>query len=76
MKIIVRGRIFEETTRQFSCQECGSVMEATIAELGPVQSDQRDGDYYVVRCPVCRKNIYLDAAAVRTGDDTERGRYR
>lgn len=65
MKIIFYGRSEENTTREIWCQECESVMEATIAELGPVQPDQRDGDYYAITCPVCKRKIYLDAEAVR-----------
>jgi C4-type Zn-finger protein len=77
VKIIFYGRTNEETKREIWCPECESIMETTIAEMGPVHPDQRDGDYYTVTCPVCRKNIYLSAEAVNNNTLYKpRGRYR
>lgn len=65
MEIIFYGRVLEDTTREFSCMECSSVMRAKVSELGAIHPDQRDGDYYMITCPVCKSKIYLDVAAVR-----------
>lgn len=77
MKVIFYGRAKEETKREIWCPNCESLMEATIAELGPVNYDQRDGDYYVITCPVCSKKIYLNVDAVRNNTlYSPKGRYR
>lgn len=77
MKIIIYGRTKENTKREIWCGECESLMEVTISELGPIQYDQRDGDYYVIVCPVCGNKVYLDAEAVRNNTlYNPRGRHR
>ena len=65
MKVIFNGKENEDTTREFCCQQCESILEASIAEFGQVHSDPRDGAYYNITCPVCKSVLFISAEGVR-----------
>ncbi|MGJ7500088.1 hypothetical protein ACSFBF_06985 [Variovorax sp. ZT5P49] len=56
MKIISRGKLPDLQPIQAECGYCHTVVEFTRQEARHV-SDQRDGDYYSLACPVCSKEI-------------------
>jgi uncharacterized C2H2 Zn-finger protein len=56
VKIIKRGEVPDLKPIRFECSHCTSVFEATRQEARRV-SDQRDGDYWDVRCPVCTRQV-------------------
>jgi ribosomal protein S27E len=56
MEIIKRGVIPEERVYYAKCGYCESELRFRRSEAKYV-SDQRDGDYLVVKCPVCSKSI-------------------
>jgi hypothetical protein len=56
MKIIKRGKVDKEKSATFDCHACRSKLEAEASE-GVLMPDQRDGDYYLFRCPVCQAGI-------------------
>lgn len=56
MKIIYRGVDPEDRLIQAECINCKTRVEFTPPEAEYV-SDQREGDFYRVACPVCGKPI-------------------
>ena len=60
MKIITPGRIPENIEIRATCNHCKTVFEFTPKEA-TIRSDQRDGDYYEVCCPMCVKLVTKDA---------------
>jgi RNase P subunit RPR2 len=55
MKIIKRGKgSLTDKAARFTCNECGSLIEAKKSE-GKFEGEQKDGFYYVMRCPNCKK---------------------
>lgn len=56
MKIIVRGKPPESKPMRMTCSHCATVVELLPSEARYV-SDQRDGDYYSLKCPVCTREI-------------------
>lgn len=60
MKIIKEGKLPEKKTYKTSCSNCGTEFEFKQEEAEFV-SDQRDGDYLKIHCPLpgCAKLQYL-----------------
>lgn len=56
MKIIRRGQPPEQKTYFATCNHCKTEIEFERSEARYV-SDQRDGDFLEVKCPVCSKPI-------------------
>lgn len=60
MKIITPGRLPDLIEIRAACSNCGTVFEFTPKEATR-QSDQRDGGYYEIPCPLCGKVVTRDA---------------
>ena len=60
MKIITPGRLPDLIEIRATCNHCKTVFEFTPREA-TLRSDQRDGDYYEVHCPLCGKVVTRDA---------------
>ncbi len=60
MEILRRGKPKAEDTFTAECVQCGTQVRFKRSEATFVP-DQRDGDYYTVKCPVCSGLIYVDA---------------
>lgn len=43
----------------FNCDECNSKLEASPSDF-KYKLDQRDGDALICRCPVCKKDNWID----------------
>lgn len=56
MKIIRRGQIPAKRTHRVTCMWCDTLFEFQEIEAEKVY-DQRDGSYFKIQCPVCRKEI-------------------
>ena len=56
MEIINRGKLPSERVYTATCTNCGSVLRFTHAEATH-HSDQRDGNFVSVKCPVCHHNV-------------------
>jgi hypothetical protein len=56
MKIINRGTPPETKPMRMECNHCKTVVELLPPEARYV-SDQRDGDYYSLKCPVCAREM-------------------
>lgn len=61
MEIISRGQIPTKliTTK---CHNCDTVFRFNKRVEANYISDDRDGDYYSLRCPLCREPVKVDAA--------------
>jgi RNase P subunit RPR2 len=57
MKIITKGQIPGERIHRATCNHCGTVFEFSQKEA-TIQSDQRDGDYMTILCPLCNIAVY------------------
>ena len=55
MRIIKAGRPKRAIAR-FECRECGCVFEAERCEYR-IETDYRNGHYYVCPCPTCGKDV-------------------
>lgn len=64
MKIIKKGLVPEELPVQVTCNHCRSILEFLITEAR-FTSDQRDGDFYTINCPVCHHDINIQASVAR-----------
>ena len=61
MKIIKHGKKANDDKKKFksSCDSCGCVVECNRGEIHWTM-DQRDGDYWWVKCPECSHHIYFN----------------
>lgn len=57
MKIIERGTMPGDRDWQATCTHCRTRFEFKQSE-GEFHTDQRDGDYVTVKCPVCTQTCY------------------
>lgn len=64
MRIIEKGKIPEEIEHTTTCGNCKTKF-AFMAKEARFQADQRDGDFYQIDCPVCKKIISVDASFFR-----------
>jgi hypothetical protein len=64
MRVIKPGKRPEDEEIELTCGHCGAVIAVVISEMECVP-DQRDGDYYSIRCPMCQRRINRDARALR-----------
>lgn len=62
MTIIVKkyGKMAEYRQRDATCNNCGTEFEFSGADARIVH-DARDGNAYVLPCPVCRRECWIDA---------------
>ena len=71
MKVIYNGlKEKEEMLYELHCIHCDSVFECNGKELGAINRDDRDGDYYTINCPVCNKILYINADAITNNKNT------
>jgi len=56
MRIIHRGKPINEKVYEKMCYKCKSVIEFSGGEARR-RSDQREGDYLEIECPVCGDKI-------------------
>lgn len=62
MKIIKPGCLTDKSVHRGTCQFCGCVIEFERWEAR-FQSDQRDGDALIMKCPTCNREIWCDVKA-------------
>lgn len=65
MEIIVRGKLPEEDEYEATCYRCRTVFRFQRVEARYV-SDQREGDYLSIACPVCKAKNSVDVEKGRT----------
>jgi len=59
MKILKKGCLPKERRHVATCDNCRTKFEFQEGEAKMV-SDQRDGDYLEVKCPLCKDGICVD----------------
>jgi len=57
MEILFRGQLPELKVYEATCTHCETVISFVRSEA-LYRSDQRDGDYLIIKCPVCSNSIY------------------
>ena len=62
MRVIKKGKLPGDRLRIESCDYCGCEFEFAEKEARYV-SDFRDGDALVIRCPTCKKDVWIAARA-------------
>jgi primosomal protein N' len=63
--VLKRGKPQEQLTHIVMCRGCDSRLRFHRKEAELV-CDQRDGDYYKIKCPVCGGAVTLDAGQAET----------
>jgi len=66
MKVIRSALEEEHKSKRIKCQHCDSELEITSADVSFV-FDQRDGDYAVLQCPCCHRQINIQASLLPKG---------
>ena len=61
MKIIERGTDPKTVPIRATCNHCRTVFEFHPIEA-KYNSDQRDGDFYSIDCPVCKRTVTKNAS--------------
>lgn len=56
MKIIKQGKLPEDKTYSGECNHCECEFEFQAKEA-KYTTDQRDGDFYSIACPTCRRPV-------------------
>lgn len=56
VRILVPGRVPEEAPMDAKCGHCGCQFQFTAQDAKRV-SDQRDGDFWSIACPTCRRPV-------------------
>ena len=60
MRVIKEGFIPEEYIYQATCNHCKTEIEFAAKEAKRT-NDQRDGDFYTVKCPLCGREVHKAA---------------
>lgn len=73
IEIISRGVPDSEKLAEFSCGDCRTTMRAKKSD-GDYIFDQRDGDAIKFKCPVCKRDIWVNVKSFKIPDQiTGRG---
>lgn len=57
---VIKARVSPNNKpRRFDCRDCKSTLEFVPATQ-KVHLDQRDGDYYKIKCPECGNENYIN----------------
>jgi len=64
MKILERGQIPNEQLYEIRCTKCRTLFQFQQQEA-KYHSDQRDGDYLMIDCPVCKEPASTAVRRVR-----------
>lgn len=64
MKILRNGRRNNPpwVGKKVTCDECGCKLKLEKGDRVKLVQDQRDGDYYKLKCPSCGNPITIDAS--------------
>lgn len=68
MRIIRRGELPEEKEYEYTCKNCSTYFVFYKKEVK--KETTRNEHYYIVRCPLCKKDIFIDYHALRTYEPT------
>jgi len=58
IEILTKGTPKSEIKYELRCHDCGTVFTCQKIDM-QFHSDQRDGDYTTINCPICSKKVYF-----------------
>lgn len=62
MKVVKKGKMGEPwVNRKVTCESCTAKIKLEAGDSVRLVSDQRDGNYYELKCPECGESITIDA---------------
>lgn len=62
MEIVKRGQLPGDEVHECTCRNCRSVLRFKAGDVARV-FDQRDGDFYRFKCPVCEQDVTVGVNA-------------
>jgi hypothetical protein len=65
IKIVRRGELPEEKIYRGTCSYCKTEFTFNGSD-GKFRSDQRDGDYYEIDCPLCCRGVFASTTPVKS----------
>lgn len=68
MKIIRAGKLPEQREYRTTCRKCQTFFSFLQGEA-EYNSDQRDGDFYSISCPLCKNIFNCNLQALYNGED-------
>ena len=63
VEVIAKGKTARDPNITATCGSCNARLCFRKSEAR-FEADQRDGDVYVIRCPVCRRDVWIAASVV------------
>lgn len=63
VEVIARGKTARDPNITTNCNSCSARLRFRKSEAR-LEIDNRDGDAYVIRCPACRRDVWVDVSVV------------
>ena len=64
IQIIQRGVLPEAIRYKTKCRHCNTIFSFLKSDAR-LTGDQRDGDFYTIKCPVCSKDHHISAGGLK-----------
>ena len=64
IQIIQRGVLPEAIRYKTKCRHCNTIFSFLKSDAR-LTDDQRDGDFYTIKCPVCSKDCHISAGGLK-----------
>ena len=64
IQIIQRGVLPEAIRYKTKCRHCNTIFSFLKSDAH-LTGDQRDGDFYTIKCPVCSKDHHISAGGLK-----------
>ena len=65
IKVIKEGNANRIPIYQKECDDCGCIFEFTSSDYNRTYDECVDEDYTHIKCPCCKKRLYLTLKAIR-----------
>ena len=64
IQIIQRGVLPAAVRYKTECRHCNTIFSFLKSDAH-LTGDQRDGDFYTIKCPVCSKDCHISAGGLK-----------
>ena len=64
IQIIQRGVLPAAIRYKTKCRHCNTIFSFLKSDAR-LTDDQRDGDFYTIKCPVCSKDCHISAGGLK-----------
>ena len=64
IQIIQRGVLPAAIRHKTKCRHCNTIFSFLKSDAR-LTDDQRDGDFYTIKCPVCSKDHHISAGGLK-----------